>query len=90
LADWEATQLADRAGLDIEQFIEFAKQADRLGSGRMGTVSPMLAGTLQPGQRLARFAHKDLQAALDLAADVELSLPAAALANGFFAGLLSG
>jgi 3-hydroxyisobutyrate dehydrogenase-like beta-hydroxyacid dehydrogenase len=88
--DWEAARLASGAGLDVEAFVQWVKDAELWAAGRMGYVSPAdHDGSLDPGLRLARYAHKDLQAALTLAAELALRLPAAEVADAAFGELES-
>jgi 3-hydroxyisobutyrate dehydrogenase len=88
--DWEAVRLASEAGLDVQAFAQWVREAELWAAGRMGYVSqPDRGGSLDPGLRLARYAHKDLQAALALAADLNVTLPGAAAADAAFSELES-
>jgi 3-hydroxyisobutyrate dehydrogenase-like beta-hydroxyacid dehydrogenase len=90
LVDWEAARLASDAGVDIESFARFIKSAETKGVGRMGYVTPATRhGVLSPPLRLARYGHKDLQAALALGQELNVELPTAVLADGTFTDLLA-
>ncbi|MCW2497214.1 NAD(P)-dependent oxidoreductase [Jatrophihabitans sp.] len=91
LADWESASLAARAGVDVNSFVEFIKAAELKGKGHMRYVRATADGGLEDdGLPPNSYARKDLRAALDLATELELDLPAATLAAGIFDGLAEG
>ena len=88
---WEAARLAQAAGVAPETLIEIV-EASELWTG--GSTAILKRGFL-PGDpsdtpdpatraRMAGFAHKDLEAALRLGAELGVELPAAALATEHF------
>jgi 3-hydroxyisobutyrate dehydrogenase-like beta-hydroxyacid dehydrogenase len=88
LAAYEGQKLAEAAGIPLAQLAEVVKASDVHigGASRLmfrSTVAPFteeddrgLVGAMQAG---ASLAHKDLQAALDLAGSLEVDLPLAAM-----------
>jgi 3-hydroxyisobutyrate dehydrogenase len=85
LVDWEAASLAWRAGVDVDSFITFVKGAELKGAGHMRYIAAAPSGGIvEPGLPPGRYAIKDLRAALALAEELRLSLPAAALAEEIF------
>lgn len=91
LADWESASLAAHAGVNVDSFIEFIKAAELKGKGHMRYVSATAEGGLRDGGLPpTSYARKDLAAALALAGELGLDLPAATLAAGFFDGRQDG
>ncbi len=88
LAAYEGQKLAEAAGISLAQLAEVVRASDVHigGASRLmfrSTVAPFteaddrgLVGAMQAG---ATLAHKDLLAALDLAASLEVDLPLAAM-----------
>ncbi len=88
LAAFEGQQLAEAAGISLAQLAEVVKASDVHigGASRLmfrSTVAPFtaeddkgLVGAMQAG---ASLAHKDLDAALELAASLDVELPLAAM-----------
>jgi 3-hydroxyisobutyrate dehydrogenase-like beta-hydroxyacid dehydrogenase len=85
LVDREAALLAARAGVDVGSFIAFVRGAELKGGGHMRYVTPAPDGGIaEPGLPPARYAVKDLHAALALGRELRLTLPAATLAEEIF------
>jgi 3-hydroxyisobutyrate dehydrogenase len=83
--DWEASRLAVEAGVDLASFVQFVKGSETKVQGHMAYVDTDAGdGDLSPSPRLARFASKDLEAALELAEELNLTLPVASLAHERF------
>jgi 3-hydroxyisobutyrate dehydrogenase len=88
LAAYEGQVLAEAAGIELSKLAQVIKASDALIGGASTlmfrpTVAPMTAddhpGLVQAMQSGAALAHKDLQAALALAADLHVDLPMAAM-----------
>jgi 3-hydroxyisobutyrate dehydrogenase-like beta-hydroxyacid dehydrogenase len=77
---WEAAKLALSAGVDLQNLLD-ASDAHEIGTGRTHGLLKQGIGVGPIGdggaraRRLARFAHKDLQAALAQARELGLDLP---------------
>ncbi len=88
LAAYEGQVLAEAAGIELAKLAQVVKASDALIGGAStlmfrSTVAPMTGddhpGLVQAMQAGAALAHKDLEAALALAADLDVDLPMAAL-----------
>jgi 3-hydroxyisobutyrate dehydrogenase-like beta-hydroxyacid dehydrogenase len=83
---WEAARLAQAAGVDIEKFVEAVEASDRYVGGHTSLIRDGLGlGDSAPdvkarGASVAVYANKDLKAALELGAELDLDMPAAELA----------
>jgi 3-hydroxyisobutyrate dehydrogenase len=86
LADAESLELALAAGLDGDAFRTFVQAADEKSGGRMGYGEK---GDVSKAASLAGYATKDLRAALKLADQVGVELPAAATAAGVWDRVLA-
>jgi 3-hydroxyisobutyrate dehydrogenase len=87
-ADSEGARLATGAGVELASFVEFVKGAERKVTGRMGNVAADPAtGQVATSPGLARYATKDLGAALELAEELNISLPNAELVRSNFQAL---
>lgn len=90
----EAARLAAAAGIDIDKLVEASEAADRWSGGAMALIgrhrirpdnfdaSDEASVALRKG--FAGYAHKDVRAALELAAELGVELPGAALAERLF------
>ena len=88
LAAYEGQVLAEAAGIELAKLAQVIKASDALIGGASTlmfrpTVAPFTGddhpGLIQAMQNGASLAHKDLQAALALAADLEVDLPMAVM-----------
>ncbi len=88
LAAYEGQVLAEAAGIDLSKLAEVIKASDALIGGASTlmfrpTVAPFTdadhPGLVQAMQTGAALAHKDLKAALELAADLDVDLPMAVM-----------
>jgi 3-hydroxyisobutyrate dehydrogenase len=90
----EALRLAAAAGVDITALAEVSDAADRWSGGPTGLlvkhgiapapVDPGDTSSVAARERFAGFAHKDVSAALELAAELGLELPGAVVVEREF------
>ena len=89
LAAYEGQRLAERAGIELSKLALAVRESDKLigGSSRLmfrDTAEPFgedaHPGIVEAMRAGANLAHKDLDAALELASELELDLPMTALA----------
>jgi 3-hydroxyisobutyrate dehydrogenase len=83
----EAGRLVEACGLDPAKLVEVIRASDPMTGGSTGLLAGPNAGR-PPPDALAGIAHKDLGAALSLAAEVGVELPAGTLTDHLFDELL--
>jgi 3-hydroxyisobutyrate dehydrogenase-like beta-hydroxyacid dehydrogenase len=90
LAAYEAQRLAEAAGIELSKLAEVIKASDpRIGGASTlmfrSTVAPFTAdddkGLVDAMRAASQLAHKDLAAAIQLAADLDMDLPLAEMAD---------
>jgi 3-hydroxyisobutyrate dehydrogenase len=90
LAAYEAQVLAEAAGIELPKLAQVIKASDALIGGAStlmfrSTVAPFTdaddRGLVHAMQAAANLAHKDLQAAVALAEDLDVTLPLASMAD---------
>jgi len=90
LAAYEGQVLAEAAGIELSKLAQVIRASDALIGGAStlmfrSTVAPFTdaddRGLVQAMQSAASLAHKDLQAALALAGDLDVDLPMASIAE---------
>jgi 3-hydroxyisobutyrate dehydrogenase-like beta-hydroxyacid dehydrogenase len=92
---WEAARLAQAAGVDIQKFVQAVEASDRLMNGHMTLVGEGVGLPGQDDEVRARarvystYAHKDLEAILELGAEFDVDLSAARLALSRMADVTS-
>ncbi len=88
LAAYEGQVLAEAAGIELAKLAQVVRASDALSGGASTlmfrtTVAPFTeaddSGLVAAMQAAAAFAHKDLQAALALAGELDIELPLAAM-----------
>jgi 3-hydroxyisobutyrate dehydrogenase len=88
----EAARILAGSGVDIDKFVEISDSGDRTSGGPTGllkrgilpTEEPRDDGDLAVRRGTAAYAHKDVKAALALADELGIELPAAALVEQRF------
>jgi 3-hydroxyisobutyrate dehydrogenase-like beta-hydroxyacid dehydrogenase len=83
----EAGRLLEACGLDPAKLVDVIRASDPMTGGSTGLLAGPKAGR-PPPEALAAIAHKDLGAALSLAAELGVDLPAGTLADELFDELL--
>ena len=84
----EAARLAKAAGVTLESVVEISDAADRRSGGPTAMIRRGLSGEPEKialWHRIPDYAHKDLGAALELAAELDVELPATELVRERFA-----
>jgi 3-hydroxyisobutyrate dehydrogenase len=89
----EGGRLAAAAGIDSEQFVQLVRARDDIGPGFYDFLRLAASGKHDPAKELpevafAEYATKDLAAALELAGELQQSLPVAEYAHDLFTALL--
>jgi 3-hydroxyisobutyrate dehydrogenase len=83
---WEASRLAEAAGVDVAKFVQAVESSDHWIGGHMAMVREGVGLSTADDDALARgaaagvYARKDLRSALELGDELDLDLPAARLA----------
>ena len=83
----EAARLAEAAGVTIESLVEISDAADGQTGGPTAMIRRGLSGDAEKialWHRIPEYAHKDIGAALELAAELAVELPAAELVHERF------
>lgn len=93
-AAWEGARLAAACGLDVDKLVQAVRVSDQWTGATMGLVADYGIGPdpvdpgdermMQMAQYLSNVAHKDLRAALELAAEHGVRLPGAELGDRLY------